>query len=125
MRRPAPRSLASALREVTEQAAPATALARVQGCWRDALGEQLAAEAEPVSEREGTVTVACRSATWAQELELLGPELTARLNAALTQGGGGLELRGLRFVVGGSATPSERPSERHRRRRTRAPGRRR
>ena len=32
-------------------------------------------EAEPVSERDGIVTVACRSAVWAQELDLMTGEL--------------------------------------------------
>jgi hypothetical protein len=46
-------------------------------------GEAVAAEANPVSERAGLVTVACRSATWAQELDLLQSELLERLNAAI------------------------------------------
>jgi predicted nucleic acid-binding Zn ribbon protein len=41
------------------------------------------------------VTVACRSAVWAQELELLGSDLSDRLNAALPSP----EVAGLRFVV--------------------------
>ena len=53
----------------------------------------------PSGEREGTVTVACESAVWAQELELLGPDVLARLNERL-----GLReaerVKRLRFVVG-------------------------
>jgi predicted nucleic acid-binding Zn ribbon protein len=45
----------------------------------------VAAEAEPVAERDGTVTVACGSATWAQELDLIAPELLERLNGALAE----------------------------------------
>jgi predicted nucleic acid-binding Zn ribbon protein len=63
--------------------APATTLARVQGCWSDAVGETIGAEAQPVGERDGTVVVACSSSVWAQELELLAPELVERLNATL------------------------------------------
>ena len=44
----------------------------MQTAWAEAVGEAVAAEATPVSERDGVVTVACRSATWAQELDLLG-----------------------------------------------------
>jgi hypothetical protein len=36
-----------------------------------------------VGERDGVVEVACRSAVWAHELELMGPDLTARLNTSL------------------------------------------
>jgi predicted nucleic acid-binding Zn ribbon protein len=64
-------------------AAPAGVLARVQGVWPDVAGPVVAAAAEPVSEREGFVTVACESAVWAQELELLKPDLEARLDARL------------------------------------------
>jgi predicted nucleic acid-binding Zn ribbon protein len=38
-----------------------------------------------VAERDGVVTIACRSATWAQELDLLQPELVKRLNGALSE----------------------------------------
>jgi predicted nucleic acid-binding Zn ribbon protein len=40
-----------------------------------------------VAERDGVVTIACRSATWAQELDLLGPQLLERLNEALAAAG--------------------------------------
>jgi len=44
------------------------------------------------------VTVACHSATWAQELDLLGPELLERLNAALAEAGSPAVAR-LRFTA--------------------------
>jgi predicted nucleic acid-binding Zn ribbon protein len=84
VRRKRPRSLGDALRDVRAQTAPETLLAAVQSCWRDAVGDQVSAEAEPVSERDGQVTIACRSATWAQELDLLSDELLERLNEALS-----------------------------------------
>ena len=102
MRRLAPRRLDGALARVTSGLAPATTLARVQGAWKSAAGPLVAEEAEPVSERDGVVTVACRSAVWAQELELLTPDLLARLAAEIGTGTGGPPLRGLRFVVGRS-----------------------
>ena len=99
MRRTAPRRLGLALAGVSERLAPATTLAQVQARWPETVGAAIAAEAEPVSERDGLVTVACRSAVWAQELDLLGPEVVMRLNESLSGGGRGGPVRGLRAVV--------------------------
>ena len=99
MRRRAPRPLADALAGVTRETTPATLLARVQGCWNETVGGAIAVEAQPVSERDGTLVVACRSATWASELELLAPELLEKLNSALGSASGG-QLTGLRAKVG-------------------------
>jgi predicted nucleic acid-binding Zn ribbon protein len=93
-----PRQIAEALARVTERAAPATTIARLQGVWESVAGPVIAAEAQPVSERGGVVTVACRSAVWASELDLLGPGLLEGLNEAL----GGSAVGSLRFVVRGS-----------------------
>jgi predicted nucleic acid-binding Zn ribbon protein len=91
-----PRQIAGALARVTAKVAPATTIARLQGCWEAVAGPVIAAEAEPVSERSGVVTVACRSAVWAGELELLAPGLIERLNEALEAPA----VSSLRFVVG-------------------------
>ena len=99
MRRLAPRPLRTALEGALPDAAPAGLLASVQAAWPDVAGTTVAAEAEPVSERAGTVTVACRSAVWAQELELLGGDLVGRLNAALKKPRDPAPLAALRFVV--------------------------
>jgi predicted nucleic acid-binding Zn ribbon protein len=96
MRRRAPRALSFALARVTADLEPATTLARVQGCWVDAVGERLATVARPVSEREGVVTLACEDAMWANELELLGPDLLEKLNVALGDG----SVAQLRFKAG-------------------------
>jgi predicted nucleic acid-binding Zn ribbon protein len=95
MRRLAPRALSNALEGVVRDVAPATLLARVQGVWSDVVGPRLAAAAAPVSERDGVVTVACESGVWAQELDLLAPDLLSGLEGAL---GARLVTR-LRFVV--------------------------
>ena len=95
MRRSAPRPIADALAELRDMAEPATLLARVQACWREAVGAVIAAEAEPVSERDGVLTVACDSAVWAHEIQLLGADLVRRLNDALGGAPKG-ELRELR-----------------------------
>lgn len=94
----APRPLGDSIRSLRARVEPATPLAAVQGCWRAAVGERIATEATPVREREGVVTVECRAATWAQELDLLQDELIDRLNEQL----GGARVRRLRLVVGES-----------------------
>jgi hypothetical protein len=99
VRRPAPRPLAAALEHVLPDARPAGLLAEVQSAWPGVAGEVLVVAATPVSERAGTVTLACESAVWAQELELLGADLVERLNARLPGG----RVERLRFVVGSGA----------------------
>jgi predicted nucleic acid-binding Zn ribbon protein len=103
VRRLAPRALAVALEGVVRDAEPTTQLARVQAVWADVAGPGLAAAATPVSERDGLVTVACESAVWAQELELLGPDLLTRFGDALAGESGApaaASVKKLRFVVG-------------------------
>jgi len=103
--RRAPRRLGSALRPARGRARPKTLLAAVQEAWPGSAGEAVAAEAEAVAERDGVITVACRSATWAQELDLLQSELLERLNRALAEWDDeGLETRvsGLRFTADAS-----------------------
>jgi predicted nucleic acid-binding Zn ribbon protein len=75
--------LAGAVEALAARLEPLTALAAIQRVWPQAVGAAVAAEAEPVAERAGVVTVQCRSAVWANELTLLGPDLVAKLNDAL------------------------------------------
>ena len=91
-----PRSVGAALRAVTAAVQPQTLLAAVQLAWAPAVGETIAANARPVAEREGTITIACAAATWAQELDLLRDELLASVRERLDHEGR-LEFR---FVVG-------------------------
>lgn len=93
--RRAPRPAASAFRAARDRAAPQTGLAAVQAAWRQVAGEQLAAVAEPVSEREGTLTIVCSDSVWAQELDLMQGQLLERLRDAL----GELAPTQLRFRV--------------------------
>jgi predicted nucleic acid-binding Zn ribbon protein len=79
----APRPLAAALGRVASGLEPPTLLARVQACWAEVVGEVVDTEAKPASERDGVVTIACRSSVWAEELKMMGPDLRVRLNAAL------------------------------------------
>jgi predicted nucleic acid-binding Zn ribbon protein len=90
--RRAPRPLAFALERLERDLAPQTTLARVQAGWGGAVGEAIAAEANPVAERDGILTVRCASAVWANELELMAPALVAQINERL----GGPVVRGLR-----------------------------
>jgi predicted nucleic acid-binding Zn ribbon protein len=96
VRRLGPRPISKALEGALPGARPAGLLAEVQSVWPTVAGPALAAAAGPVSERSGTVTVACESAVWAQELELIGADLARRLDEAVEGG----RVERLRFVVG-------------------------
>lgn len=73
----------------------ATLRVDVQRAWPAAAGTARAAAAEPVSERDGVITVACRSGVWAQELDLLSERVVAAINAQLGRPG----VRRLRTVT--------------------------
>jgi predicted nucleic acid-binding Zn ribbon protein len=83
VRRHDPRPLSHAIAALADRLSPQTTLAEVQRVWPDAVGEVVAAQAGPTGERDGVLTVTCASAVWAQELDLMGPELAQRINAAL------------------------------------------
>jgi predicted nucleic acid-binding Zn ribbon protein len=101
MGRRSPRPLADAIGAARRQVAPQTPLAAVQTAWPAAVGPAIAAEASPVSERDGIVTVACRSATWASELQLLEQELTEKIGAELPEN---TPFAGLRFTATGTVS---------------------
>jgi len=96
MRRRAPRPIAAAIGEALERAEPATLLAAVQSAWPAAVGEAIAREATPVSERSGVVTVACSSSAWAQELDLLGARILEKIAPEVPSGS---VLEGFRFIT--------------------------
>jgi predicted nucleic acid-binding Zn ribbon protein len=83
VRRTQPRPLSHAIAALADRLAPQTTLAEIQRVWPHAVGDVIAAQAEPTGEREGVLTVTCSSAVWAQELDLMGPDLVGRINAAL------------------------------------------
>lgn len=99
MRRAGLRPLAPALARVSERVAPASLLGRAQRAWPGAVGERIASESEPVSERAGEVVVGCSSAVWASELTLMSDDLRERLNAALAAPSAPAAVRSLRFVT--------------------------
>ena len=94
--RRSPRPLALALASVRQELAPQTLLAEVQGAWRASVGEAIAIEARPTSERAGVVTVTCSASVWAHELDLMGPVIVERLNGSLSRG----RITRLRCVAG-------------------------
>jgi predicted nucleic acid-binding Zn ribbon protein len=95
-----PRPLAAALAELVPALAPASPLARVQGVWVAAVGPAIAAHCAPVGERGGVLHVACDEAVWSAEVELMGPELVARVAAATGLG----EIASLRARTGSAQT---------------------
>ena len=82
-RRRGPRQLGIAVDHLRDELAPQTLLADVQRVWRSAVGEGIATEAQPTAERGGMLVVSCSASVWAQELDLMGPTIVARLNEAL------------------------------------------
>ena len=96
MSRLAPRRLSVAVESFTASVAPATTLAAVQEAWEGVAGAAISLAARPTAERGGVLTVTCSAAVWAQELDLMAPELLPRLNAAL----GREALRELRCRTG-------------------------
>ena len=92
-----PHPLGAALDAVRADVAPLTLLAAVQEAWPEVAGATVAAQAEVRSEKHGVVTVACRSATWAQELDLMQVELLGRLRERLDGGPFEGVLEGVRF----------------------------
>jgi predicted nucleic acid-binding Zn ribbon protein len=94
-RRPSPRPAAAALRAALDRAAPKTPLAAAQSAWAEVVGERIAAVAQPVAERDGTLLVACSDPVWAQELDLMQEDLLARLGQRL----GEATPQSLRFRV--------------------------
>ena len=93
--RRAPRPASTAIRAARERVAPRTGLAAAQAAWVGVVGEQLAAVAEPVSERAGTLTIEVADTVWAQELDLMQAQLLERLRGEL----GELTPSALRFRV--------------------------
>lgn len=86
LRRPSPRALSIALEPLRQSWAPETLLAEVQRVWVEAVGEAIAAEARPERERSGILTVVCSASVWAHELDLMAPDILARLNERVTRG---------------------------------------
>jgi len=68
---------------LADELAPVTPLARIQRVWPAAVGELLAANATPIRERDGVVTLLCEQAVWMAELTLMAPDLAVAINEQL------------------------------------------
>jgi predicted nucleic acid-binding Zn ribbon protein len=100
--RRSPRPLAIALGRIEAELAPQTVLAQVQRRWPEVVGESVAAQATPTSERAGVLTVSCAASVWAQELDLMSQAIIKRLNAVLDDG----QIARLRCVTVPLSEPS-------------------
>lgn len=56
--------------------------ARVWEVWREAVGDQIASRARPLSFRDGILTVAVSGSAWLQQLSLMKPEIIQNVNEA-------------------------------------------
>ncbi len=70
---------------LADELAPETVLADVQRVWPATVGASIAEQAQPTAERAGVVTISCSASVWAQELDLMGPQIITRLNGALAR----------------------------------------
>lgn len=59
------------------------AVGALWGRWREIVGEDIAAHAEPTSVREGVLRIRTPSPTWASEIGYLADEIKGRVNDAL------------------------------------------
>lgn len=84
--RRSPRPIAAAVERTRAQLAPETLLGEVQQVWGGVVGDLIAGEAQPTSERAGVLTVSCTASAWAQELDLMSPIVIERLNDVLRRG---------------------------------------
>lgn len=58
---------------------------RIWEVWDEAIGKKIAAHAQPVAFREGTLTVHVDSGPWLQQLTYLKKDLIAKVNEALDE----------------------------------------
>jgi hypothetical protein len=87
----------------------ASVLTAVTAAWPGAVGPAIARSAWPLRiSRDGTLHVAVESATWANELTLLAPEIRDRLAAALAPATACPPA--LRFAVGPVPAPGDDPA---------------
>jgi predicted nucleic acid-binding Zn ribbon protein len=83
------------LADLQAELAPETVLAQAQAAWRAAVGDAIAEQAQPISERGGVLTISCLASVWAQELDLMSSSIIERLNREL----GAPEITRIRCVT--------------------------
>lgn len=75
------KSLGSIVRSEKERLWKTSPGLGLQSLWRQAVGDEIAANTEVRSFRDGVMTVSCKSGGWACELRLAAAELAERMNA--------------------------------------------
>ena len=74
-----PKRIGEALDRALDPIAPKTPLAEIQRLWPAAVGPQIAAVTKVLEELDGTVTIECENTIWANELEMMSPQLLEKL----------------------------------------------
>jgi predicted nucleic acid-binding Zn ribbon protein len=80
---------------------------QVFGDWAELVGAEVAEHAQPISLKDGELTVQAESTAWATQLRLLQGQLIAKIAAGV---GGGVVKR---IRIKGPTTPSWRYGPRH------------
>ncbi len=77
--------ISSIIGDVLKEFVPASAgeLTRVWQLWDDAVGEAIAANAQPVAFKGDLLLVHATSSTWIHQLQFLKADIISKLNAAL------------------------------------------
>ena len=98
-----PRKLSESLDRITRRlGGPSAGVAStVFAGWEDLVGPDIAAHAQPVSLRDGILTLAVDHPTWAAQLRFMTADLLTRMAAATT----GEEIREIRLRVTGEPAP--------------------
>lgn len=79
--------------------------AKLFGRWQKIVGVDIAARCEPVSLKQGVLSLRTTSAAWASELKYLAPELIKRVNQEL----GGEVVTAVKASVKPPTTPKHEP----------------
>ncbi|MGC0366751.1 putative nucleic acid-binding Zn ribbon protein [Rhodococcus sp. 27YEA15] len=79
----------------------------VLGRWPQVVGEDISAHAEPVSLRDGVLSISAESTAWATQLRMMQAQILAKIAAAVGDG----VVKTLRIT--GPSAPSWRKGERH------------
>jgi len=69
-----------------DQAAPRALAKLLSAIWPEVVGDEVAANAQPVQLKRGRLVVSASSSSWAQTLQLMGDAIVARVNEHLGDG---------------------------------------
>ena len=102
LRRRAPTAVGEAVQGYLARAGLASRIAQAQVVqdWATLVGPQIAAVATPESmAADGTLFVRVTTSSWMTELQLMGPEIMARVNAGRGEGKGPARIRTIRWLL--------------------------